>query len=104
MSNSTWTPAHSAARTYKRLFLGEYKSVSDKTLDKLRPHLTTEQISDISRITNERRSKCAREKCRSDAGQARSNKVKKSIEQLLLENPDPKLLTLYNKTKACIAI
>eukprot|EP00965_Chrysotila_dentata_P070142 2316533-Pleurochrysis_carterae.AAC.1 len=91
MSNSAWNPAYSAARTYKRLIIGEYKSISGKTLDKLRPYLTNEQVSDINRINQERRDKCSREKCRSDAGQTRSKNVTKTIEQLLLENPDPNI-------------
>lgn len=86
MSNSAWNPAYSAARTYKRLIIGEYKSISGKTLDKIRPYLTDEQVSDINRINQERR-----EKCRSDAGQTRSKKITKSIEELLLLNPDKKV-------------
>eukprot|EP00965_Chrysotila_dentata_P068832 2274972-Pleurochrysis_carterae.AAC.1 len=68
---SNWTPAYQASRAYKRLIMGENKSMSQKTLARYRPHLTDEQIKDIEHLNKKRKEKCSKEYCRSDAGKKR---------------------------------
>eukprot|EP00965_Chrysotila_dentata_P007434 241166-Pleurochrysis_carterae.AAC.1 len=84
-------PAYQAARAYKRLIMGENKSMSVKTLARYRPHLTDEQITDIEHLNKKRKEKCSKKYCRSDAEKKRKKTSKMSSEELLFNNPDSKI-------------
>eukprot|EP00965_Chrysotila_dentata_P088061 2907068-Pleurochrysis_carterae.AAC.1 len=96
---SNWTPAHQAARAYKRLIMGENKSMSQKMLARYRPHLTDcKQIKDIEHLNRKRREKCSKKYCLSDAGKKRKTS-KMSTEELLLNNPEASEICQTTKRK-----
>ena len=90
-NKSSWTESASANRAYKRVILGDYKSMSPKTLEKFKGYYTAEQISEIEEINKKHKEKCSKQKCRSDANKPR----KKPAEQASSSTPESELKTDY---------
>eukprot|EP00965_Chrysotila_dentata_P064563 2140934-Pleurochrysis_carterae.AAC.1 len=67
-----WKESYEANRAFKRVVSGEYKSMSDKTLARHKPHLTLQQINELEKISKDRKELSSRQKCRSDVGRPRT--------------------------------